>query len=275
MQFSNSPKSVLCIHDLSGAGRCSLNEILPVLTAMGCRVVALPTTLLSTHTGGFGTPASLDCLEYGRAALAHYQELELEFDCIYAGYLSSPAQQQLVLDAFNAWPNAIKVMDPVLGDNGALYTGMEPLIGKMGELCRKADLFTPNLTEACQLLGRAFPQSELTADEAQNLAKDLADSFERSVVVTGISMGKYIACAGGGQENFVQKRLALPQSFPGTGDLFGAVLVGGLLRGNALSAATDAAAGFVASAISATPSDADPRMGAWYETELYRLAVRS
>lgn len=275
MQFSNSQKSVLCIHDLSGAGRCSLNEILPVLTVMGCNVVCLPTTLLSTHTGGFGTPAQLDCLEYGRAALAHYQQLELEFDCIYAGYLSCPAQQQLVLDAFAAWPKATKILDPVLGDHAALYSGMAPLVSSMAQLCRHADLLIPNLTEACLLLERPYPEKELLPQQAQTLARDLAQAFGCSAVITGIPLGKYIACAGAGSETFVQKRMALPQSFPGTGDLFGAVLVGGLLRGNALSAACDAAAGFVASAISATPSDADPRMGAWYETQIYRLAVRS
>ena len=51
------PKKVLCIHDLSGAGRCSLAVILPVLAVMGVQPVALPTMLLSTHTGGLGEPA--------------------------------------------------------------------------------------------------------------------------------------------------------------------------------------------------------------------------
>ena len=51
------PKKVLCIHDLSGVGRCSLAVILPVLSVMGVQPVALPTVVLSTHTGGFGTPA--------------------------------------------------------------------------------------------------------------------------------------------------------------------------------------------------------------------------
>ena len=50
------PKKVLCIHDLSGVGRCSLAVILPVLSVMGIQPVALPTVVLSTHTGGFGTP---------------------------------------------------------------------------------------------------------------------------------------------------------------------------------------------------------------------------
>ena len=37
------PKKVLCIHDLSGVGRCSLAVILPVLSVMGIQPVALPT----------------------------------------------------------------------------------------------------------------------------------------------------------------------------------------------------------------------------------------
>ena len=53
------PKKILCIHDLSGMGRCSLAVILPVLSVMGCQPVALPTVVLSTHTGGLGTPARL------------------------------------------------------------------------------------------------------------------------------------------------------------------------------------------------------------------------
>ena len=36
------PKKVLCIHDLSGVGRCSLAVILPVLSVMGIQPVALP-----------------------------------------------------------------------------------------------------------------------------------------------------------------------------------------------------------------------------------------
>ena len=50
------PKKVLCIHDLSGVGRCSLAVVLPVLSVMGVQPVALPTVVLSTHTGGPGHP---------------------------------------------------------------------------------------------------------------------------------------------------------------------------------------------------------------------------
>ena len=47
-------KSVAAIHDLSGYGRCSLAVIAPILSVMGHQCVAVPTAVLSTHTGGFG-----------------------------------------------------------------------------------------------------------------------------------------------------------------------------------------------------------------------------
>ena len=61
------PKKILCIHDLSGVGRCSLAVILPVLSVMGLQPVALPTVVLSTHTGGLGTPSGRLCLRRGRS----------------------------------------------------------------------------------------------------------------------------------------------------------------------------------------------------------------
>ena len=120
------PKKVLCIHDLSGVGRCSLAVILPVLSVMGVQPVALPTVVLSTHTGGFGTPARLDGCAYGEAALEHYRELGLSFDCIYTGYLGGEEQAALAEKAFDLWPSAYKVVDPVMGDNGKAYSTVTP-----------------------------------------------------------------------------------------------------------------------------------------------------
>ena len=52
--MKNAVKSVAAIHDLSGYGRCSLSVISPILSVMGIQSVAVPTAVLSTHTGGFG-----------------------------------------------------------------------------------------------------------------------------------------------------------------------------------------------------------------------------
>src|SRR5699024_10046005 len=87
LPMNSAPKTVLCIHDLPGFGRAALSVIVPVLSALGVQAVALPTAVLSTHTGGLGTPARMSNPGYGPAALAHYHRLGLRFDCIYAGYL--------------------------------------------------------------------------------------------------------------------------------------------------------------------------------------------
>lgn len=83
---------VAAIHDLSGFGRCSLSVILPCLSAMGVQVCAVPTAVLSSHTGGLGEVEFRDLTDYIRPALEHYKRLGLEFDCVYSGFLGSEEQ---------------------------------------------------------------------------------------------------------------------------------------------------------------------------------------
>lgn len=79
----------------------------------------------------------------------------MEFDCIYTGYLGGEEQVALAEKAFDLWPAARKVVDPVMGDNGKAYSTVTPaLIDRMRGLCRRADLILPNATEAALLLER-------------------------------------------------------------------------------------------------------------------------
>ena len=122
-----APKTVLCIHDLSGLGRCSLSVIVPVLAAMGCQPVALPTAIFSTHTGGLGQPAVQLCQGYGEAALEHYRSLGVSFDCIYTGYLASEEYKQYL-------PNV--VVSTMQGSLDAFEDRMATLLFKIAvELC--------------------------------------------------------------------------------------------------------------------------------------------
>ena len=200
----------------------------------------------------------------------------MEFDCIYTGYLGGEEQVALAEKAFDLWPAARKVVDPVMGDNGKAYSTVTPaLIDRMRGLCRRADLILPNATEAALLLERE-PQTDAFDDaSAQALADELAAALAPNVVVTGLQLDKYIACAGAGRERFVVKKLHIDRSFPGTGDLYGAVLIGSLLQGHALSAAADNAAEFVALSIQSTPAAQDTRYGVWFEPLLPRLCPAS
>ena len=191
MQKPVEPKKILCIHDLSGVGRCSLAVILPVLSVMGFQPVALPTVVLSTHTGGLGTPARLDGSAYGMAALEHYQTLGLQFDCIYTGYLGGEAQVALAEKAFALWPAAYKVVDPVMGDNGKAYSTVTPaLVERIRSLCRAADLILPNYTEAQLLLQQQPVTDELDDAAAQAPACRWASTSAVPVPVQTASSSK-------------------------------------------------------------------------------------
>jgi pyridoxine kinase len=143
----NRPPRVAAIHDMSGFGRCSLAVILPILSAMGVQVCPVPTAILSTHTGGMGEVVLRDLTEYIRPALEHYKRLELDFECVYTGFLASEAQIGLCREFMAAYPGALKVVDPVMGDHGKPYRtytlGMQR---RMHELVEAADVITPNLT---------------------------------------------------------------------------------------------------------------------------------
>ena len=273
--MTNAPKTVLAIHDLPGLGRAALSVIVPVLSALGVQAVALPTAVLSTHTGGLGAPAKLADPAYGPAALAHYHRLGVKFDCIYSGYLADAAQAKLVQQAFALWPRAFKVVDPVLGDGGRLYSGLgADMVPAMYDLCSHADLIVPNVTEAALLLGDPLPgvgSAEQAAAQAARLTR-----IAPQVVVTGVAGlggGRYIGCVGAsrGGEGYAVKTPLQPRMFHGTGDIFASVLVGRILQGNVPQAAVQAAAAFVAECIRQTPEGADERLGVWLENALPKL----
>ena len=273
--MTNAPKTVLAIHDLPGFGRAALSVIVPVLSTLGVQTVALPTAVLSTHTGGLGTPAKLANPGYGPAALEHYHRLGVKFDCIYSGYLADAAQANLVEQAFELWPRAFKVVDPVLGDGGRLYSGLgADMVPAMYSLCSKADLIVPNVTEAALLLGDPLPGVG-SAEQAAAQAARLTRVAPQVVVtgVTGIGVRRYIGCVGAarGGEGYAVKTPLQPRMFHGTGDIFAAVLVGRILRGNVPQAAVQAAAAFVAECIRQTPEGADERLGVWLENALPKL----
>lgn len=270
--MTQAPKTVLAIHDLPGFGRAALSVIVPVLSALGVQAVAVPTAVLSTHTGGLGTPSRLSSPGYAPGALAHYQRLGLQFDCIYSGYLAAPAQARLVEHAFDLWPQAYKVVDPVMGDAGHLYRGLDAdIVPAFTRLCRRADLILPNTTEAALLLGE-MPQPAVPLQTAASMAAQLTGLCPQ-VVVTGAQDGHSLCNAGAAQngEGYCVRTPRLPRMFHGTGDIFGAVVVGRMLQGNVPQAAVQAASAFVAQCLRATPEGADERLGVWLEAALPAL----
>ncbi len=272
MQKSHS--RVAAIHDLSGFGRCSLSVIMPALSAMGVQVCPVPTAILSTHTGGMGDVEMRDLTDYISEALGHYRRLNLEFDCVYSGFLSNEAQIDHCLEFLEAYPKALHVVDPVMGDHGKPYrTCTADIRRRMLELVREAGIITPNLTEVSILLGIDYPQGPLTTSQTKSYLARLGELGPGQVVITGVNlMSGIITNVGYDRDRNAYWRADcqyVPVAYPGTGDLFAAVLTGGLLSGDSLPLAISRATAFVELCIKTTYGyGTDPRFGVLLEHSL-------
>ena len=277
--MAHTPR-VAAIHDLSAFGRCSLTVVMPVLSAMGVQCCPIPTAYLSTHTGGFEGMVTLDLTEQMEGTIRHWGELGLTFDGVYTGFLGSSRQIDLCIRAIRELKSGggIAVVDPVMGDHGRRYrTYTEEMCAGMGELCRHADVITPNLTEAAFLLGLDYDSLTGSGAEGMELARMLSDNGRRSVVLTGVSDGEGrvgAACwdktAGRGQLVMAPR---VEGAYHGTGDLFSAVLTGSLVRGESLACAAEKAAQFVSRCAARTKAQTYPRReGVDFEPLLGQLA---
>ncbi len=247
------PPRVAAIHDLSCLGRCALTAVLPVLSAMGVQAVPLPTAILSTQTDGFDDLFFRDMSGEMDAIAHHFSQLDLKFDAIYSGFLGNENQIRRVRAFIHRFGNNIPVLvDPVMGDDGALYqTYTEALAVGMRELCRWADIITPNYTEACYLTETPY-RSEEQMSEAElmslcdSLGQKLSQMGPQKVVITGLHLKQVVrTVAYDSGERIVCDRPRLSARYPGTGDIFASVLLGSLLGGMNFGAAVKRACEFV------------------------------
>jgi pyridoxine kinase len=253
----NPVKRVAAIHDLSGFGRASLTTIIPILSTMGAQVCPFPTAVLSTHTGGFEGFTFVDLTDTMEAYLNHWKKEKIEFDCIYSGFLGSPKQidiiSKFVLD-FKRQDNLV-VVDPVMADNGVLYETMDnEMVVKMRDLIKKADIITPNLTEAALLLNKQFTKY-LDEAEVKQWLLELSAMGPEITIITSVfdqSEPNYTNVIAYDKRNDKFWKVSckyISAFFPGTGDAFTSVLIGSLLQGDSLPIALDRSVNFITNAI--------------------------
>lgn len=277
--FANKVKKVAAIHDLSGMGRVSLTVVIPILSSMGFQVCPLPTAILSNHTQ-YPDFTFLDLTDEMPRIIAEWKRLEVEFDAIYTGYLGSPRQIQIVSDFIRDFrrKDSLTVIDPVLGDNGKLYSNFnESMVVEMQHLVTHADVITPNLTELFYLLDRPYKESN-TDQELKEYLRCLSDKGSEVVIITSVPVldepHKTSVYAYNRRGNRYWKITCpyLPAHYPGTGDTFTSVITGALLQGDSLPIALDRATQFILQGIRATFGyEYDNREGILLEKVLHNL----
>jgi len=262
---------VLAINDISCVGKCSLTVALPIISACGVECSVLPTTILSTHTGGFTGYTFHDLTDEIPAILKHWKTLGLKFDYSCSGYLGSISQIELVLEIKKRFlaDGGKFIVDPVMGDSGKLYAGFTPdYVEKMRGLCREADYILPNDTEACYLADMSYPLNRQTAVSALEKLKTLCNQ----PILTGITENNrifvYYADKDGNVCHYEHENVS--GFYHGAGDVFASAFIGCLARGTSEKQAIELSSNFVTASIRRTAIEvADRRYGLAFEAEIF------
>lgn len=279
--YTNKVKKIVAVHDLSGVGRVSLTVVIPVLSSMGFQVCPLPTAILSSHTQ-YPTFSFLDLTDEMVRIIGEWRTLDINFDAFYTGYLGSPRQVEIVSSFLQEFKkdDSLVVIDPVLGDNGKLYSNFDwDMVKAMRHFITQADVITPNLTELFYLLDEPYKMENSDEDLKSYLAL-LSAKGPEIVVITSVPvkdnphMTSVYAYNRRGNRYWKVTCPYLPAHYPGTGDTFTSVLTGSLMQGDSLPIALDRAVQFILQGIRATFGyEYDPREGILLEKVLRNLSM--
>jgi len=259
-------KRIAAIHDISGLGKCSLTVALPVISASGVECSCIPTALLSTHTGGFTGYTFRDLSDELLPIAGHWKREGIVFDGIYSGYLASAEQGRMlesVIDILADESTKI-IVDPVMADNGEYYCnhGREMCLA-FRRLCARADIITPNVTEAALLTDNEYFEGPHDDEYIDRLFRGLEKYCSGIIAITSIrsksGMVGVAALNTRTGERYVAERPVSPGVFYGTGDLFASAFAALTIRGAGLSDAIGTALSLVGDSIDRTVRRGTPR----------------
>lgn len=280
-------KRVALINDMSGFGKCSLTAAIPVISVMGMQACPFPTAILSAQTG-FEDYACYDFTEQMNQYTDKWKQMDVSFDGIYSGYLAGTSQIEKVLYFLEQFrkEDTFYLADPVVGDCGEFYSMFNAeFLQKMKELTAKADVLTPNLTEACMLAGENYEEivccrhKQDYVERIKEICEKLLAKSKRqqTIIVTSIIREKeereYVGnLAVSSKECFYMETPYTGLGFSGTGDLFASVICGSLVKGETIRQAVEKASYFLQDAIEEATKEKMPTAhGVNFEKYLYRL----
>jgi len=240
-------------------GRCSLTVALPIISAAGVETVIIPTAVLSNHTGGgFKSWTFRDMTDDILPIVDHWTDYRHHFDAICTGYLGKK-QVPVIAKLFDILKedDTIVMVDPAMADGGKMYPGFDlGFAADMRKLVSKADITVPNLTEAAFLLGEEYRGDDYDEEYIKETAKKLADLGPGWVVLSGVSfendkIGVYTYDRRADKFDYFCTE-DIKGYFHGTGDVFAAALISGMLNGLSLTDSARLAHNLVHNAIKET-----------------------
>lgn len=208
-------KNVLILNDFVSKGKIAARLMAPVLSYMDCEVFLLPTAMISNNFS-LGGNAFYNIDPFIMESLQNWGNLGIKFDLIFIGYIENAKQKDMIKDFIkNLDYKPTIVFDPIMGDDGALYPGLdESKIKSYKDLVTIADIIIPNKTEA------NFLDLDL---------EDLTKKGKKIIITSANKDGKPTVIYYDGKENIIPYKKE-NINVGGSGDLFDGLFIAYLLK---------------------------------------------
>lgn len=245
-------KKCAIINDMSGFGKCSLTASIPIISVMGSEVHPLPTAVLSNQTA-YESFEQVDFTEYMQSFINQWKRLNVSFDAVLTGFVASEKQIDIISGFISDFKqdDTVIIIDPVMADNGALYSGYSrAMCEKIINLCYKADIITPNISELALIAKEDYSEDY---DTIISYGKKIIDNGIKNLVVTGYKENDTISnLVFSGWEIKKATSKYTGGYYSGTGDVLASIITGGILKKMSLYDSVRLASDFISKVIENT-----------------------
>lgn len=230
-----APMNILSVQSEVVHGHVGHGAARFALQSLGHEVWAMPTVILSNHTGYAhveGETVAASLLEKLGGGLEANGKLE-HCDAVLSGYLGSADQADAVAEIVRnvkaANPNALYCLDPVFGDDGRAYAKPGVAEAMARRLLPLADIVTPNAFELANLASVPIRDAAEAQIAVERLARPLVAAT--SIPAGPIRIGVLVCDR---DETWLVSTPRLDNAPHGAGDLFAALFLAARLEGRSL-----------------------------------------
>lgn len=207
---------ILLIGDFVSKGKIAGNIMEPVLSYSGHDVFFLPSALISNNFS-LGNVAIFDTTDHMINSLRVWDELDLDFDMIFVGFINDIKQKEIIFSYIASLSNKpLVILDPIMGDDGKLYKG----VGK-----EKIDIYKQFLSIADLVLANVTEASFLGLVDYKNLSKD-----DKKYIFTSLKDEDGFYNLAIDDDLNIKHYQKIDHDFAGTGDLLDALFINYYLK---------------------------------------------
>lgn len=223
MKSCKNNEKILLINDFLSSGNIGGSLCKSVLNFYSFDIDFVPTALIS-NMFSLKPIEIFDSSNFLTNTLEVYKKQNRKYKAVFVGFVLNFNQAKIICD-FVKENNLFMVLDPIMGDSGKIYSGLDKNIVEIYKyMANYAHIIIPNLTEARLLTDNKFEKAHDIVDYFENIGKKF--------IITSVEDGnRHFILAK--DKNFIEEDYKfLDKSFGGSGDLFDSIFLANYLKNN-------------------------------------------